>query len=135
MESEILQLEERLRLAMLQGDVPALDGLIDDALVFIGPDGAIYTKQDDLELYRLGMQKISLLEFREVAIRMHGATAVSVVMAYISGNFKGEPYAGLYRYIRTWARDDGWRIVAGAAWAQEGQQSGPARFIAMILDK
>lgn len=117
MESEILQLEERLRLAMLRGDVPALDVLIDDELLFVGPDGAIYTKRDDLELYRSGVQKLSLLEFREVAVRMHGATAVSVVMAYLSGNFKGEPYAGLYRYIRTWARGDGWRIVAGVVCA------------------
>lgn len=114
MESEILRLEERLRLAMLRGDVPELDVLIDDELLFVGPDGALYSKSDDLELYRSGAQKLSQVEFHEVAVQMHGATAVSVVTAYLSGSFKGAPYAGLYRYIRTWARGDSWRIVAGA---------------------
>lgn len=115
MKSDILEFEERLRLAMLRGDVAALEGLIDDELLFVGPDGNIYTKSDDLQCYRSGAQKLSLLEFREVAVRMHGATAVSVVTACMAGEFKGEPYAGFYRYIRTWVRRDGWRIVAGSA--------------------
>ena len=59
MDTEIHQAEERLRAAMLTGDVSELDALIDDRLVFIGPDGGAYTKEDDLELHRSGAERVT----------------------------------------------------------------------------
>jgi hypothetical protein len=37
--------ELALRQAQLAGDVAVLETLLDDALVFTGPDGAIYSKR------------------------------------------------------------------------------------------
>ena len=124
MESEIRQLEETLRCAMLHSDVAALDALIDDKLLFVGPDGGIYTKAGDLELHRSGTQCLTHAEWREILVQVHGPTAVSVVTAYLSGVFKGEQFCGLYRYIRTWVhRSDGWRIVGGSVFAIAPQAS------------
>lgn len=115
MEPEIRQLEEMLRRAMLHSDVAALDALIDDELLFIGPDGRLFTKADDLELHRSGVQQLTHAEWREVLVQVHGATSVSVVTAYLAGVFNGQPFSGLYRYCRTWAQHgDGWRIVGGS---------------------
>jgi hypothetical protein len=118
MESEIRQLEDRLRLAMLAGDVGELDALIDDRLLFVGPDGGVYRKEEDLELHRSGAEKLARVDLREVRIEPHGTTAVAVVVADLEGVFKGEEFEGRYRYIRTWVRSGAaWRIIAGSVCA------------------
>ena len=118
MESKIRKLEETLRCAMLHSDVAVLDALIDEELLFVGPDGGIFTKAADLELHRSGEQRLTRAEWREVLVQVHGSTAVAVVKAYLSGVFKGEKFSGLYRYSRTWAdQSDGWRIVGGSVLA------------------
>lgn len=106
--------ETSLRQAQLAGDVSALDRLLDDALVFTGPDGAVYGKADDLEAHRQGWIRITRLDPSDERIqRFEGIAVVSVRMA-MAGDFKGVPFAGSYRYTRVWcARPEGWRIVAG----------------------
>ena len=44
--------EEALRQAQLAGDTEALECLLDDALVFTGPDGLVYGKADELDAHR-----------------------------------------------------------------------------------
>ena len=43
----------------LEAEHDALDQLIDDRLVFTGPDGVRYSKQDDLDLQRSGEQRLT----------------------------------------------------------------------------
>ncbi|MCU0760531.1 MAG: nuclear transport factor 2 family protein [Steroidobacteraceae bacterium] len=117
-EAEIERLEERLRTAMESSHVAELDALIDDRLVFIGPDGLAYDKEDDLGLHRSGEQRLASVELRQLKVEVHGATAVAVVEADLQGVFKGEAFAGRYRYLRVWSRtEDGWRIIAGSVCA------------------
>lgn len=125
-EAEIERLEERLRTAMESSHVAELDALIDDRLVFIGPDGLLYDKEDDLGLHRSGEQRLTSVALRNLAIEVHGATAVSVVEADLEGVFKGEAFAGRYRYLRVWSRtDDGWRIIAGSVCAIPADDDAP----------
>ncbi len=115
MQIEIRQVEERLRNAILSSDVTELDALIDDRLLFIGPDGGVYSKADDLELHRSGNERLTRFDLKEVLIELHGSTAIAVVRANLAGSFKGEAFEGDYRYTRAWLRGDrGWRIIAGA---------------------
>lgn len=115
MQIEIRQVEERLRNAILSSDVTELDALIDDRLLFIGPDGGVYSKADDLELHRSSKERLTRFDLKEVLIELHGSTAIAVVRANLAGSFKGEAFEGDYRYTRTWLRGDrGWRIIAGA---------------------
>lgn len=118
MQIEIRQMEERLRNAILSSDVTELDALIDDRLLFIGPDGGVYSKADDLELHRSGNERLTRFDLKEVLIELHGSTAIAVVRANLAGSFKGEAFEGDYRYTRTWLHGDrGWRIVAGSVCA------------------
>ena len=48
-ESLIIDYEERLRKAMLIGDVNSLDNLINDNLIFVNHFGQILTKEADLK--------------------------------------------------------------------------------------
>jgi hypothetical protein len=106
--------EAALRQAQLASDVPALDRLVDETLRFIGPDGAVYGKQDDLDAHRRGMVRITRLEPSEEHIQRFGPIAVVSVRMEMSGTFNGAAFAGPFRYTRVWcARREGWRIVAG----------------------
>lgn len=60
--STVQSAELAIRRAQLASDVAALDTLLDDALVFTGPDGAIYAKRDDLDVHRSGVIKTTQLE-------------------------------------------------------------------------
>ena len=106
--------EAALRRAQLASDVAVLDRLVDDALIFTGPDGAVYGKQDDLDAHRRGMVRITRLEPSEERIQRFGSIAVVSVRMEMSGTFQGATFAGPFRYTRVWcARPEGWRIVAG----------------------
>lgn len=106
--------ETALRQAQLTSDVRELDRLVDDSLVFTGPNGAVYTKQDDLDAHRRGLIRITRLDPSEERIQRFGHIAVVSVRMEMSGTFEGAPFAGPFRYTRVWrALEDTWRIVAG----------------------
>jgi ketosteroid isomerase-like protein len=111
---ELRWMEERLRAAMLAGDVAELDAMIDDALVFTTMTGAVVTKAMDLDAHRSRTLRISRMEPSEQRIDRYGDAAVVTVRIEMAGTFAETPFAGIYRYGRVWIRrPDGWRIVAG----------------------
>lgn len=123
-DDSLLACEAALRRAQLAGDVAELDRLLDDELVFTGPDGALYSKADDLDAYRAGMVSITRLDPSEKRVQRFGDIAVVSVRMDMSGRFKGEPFSGPFRYTRIWrAGPGGWRIVAGHVSAVARQDS------------
>jgi ketosteroid isomerase-like protein len=106
--------ERALRKAQLASDVQQLDRLVDDTLVFTGPNGAVYGKQDDLDAHRHGLIRITRLDPSEERIQHFGHIAVVSVRMEMAGTFEGAEFAGPFRYTRIWrAQAGGWRIVAG----------------------
>lgn len=113
--TEALRSAERaLQRAQLAGDADTLDALLDDRLVFTGPDGALYSKQDDLDLQRSGGQTMNRVEEEELAVLVDGTTGVTWFLGTLAGVFKGEPFVARVRYTRTWTQDDAgrWRLIA-----------------------
>ncbi|MBD9467735.1 nuclear transport factor 2 family protein [Pseudoxanthomonas sp. PXM01] len=118
MESTVRKLEEALRGAMLASDVAALDSLIADGLIFVGPSGDVFKKEDDLNLHRSGRQKLTKAEWRSVEVVMHGSSAVTLVNASLAGKFDGTEFSGDFQYCRFWvATAIGWRVVGGSVLA------------------
>ena len=113
-EEGLLSAERALHAAQRAGDVTALDRLLDDRLVAIGPDGARHTKSDDLEGYRSGFSVITQLVEESLELVVAGPTGVTFFTAAVAGTFGGEPMSARLRYTRTWVHDDraGWRILA-----------------------
>jgi Domain of unknown function (DUF4440) len=106
--------ETDLRRAQLASDVAVLDRLLDDELVFTGPDGAVYGKADDLDAHRHGWIRITRLVPSEDRIQRFRDLAVVSVRMEMAGTFRDTSFAGPFRYTRVWcARPDGWRVVAG----------------------
>jgi len=57
---------------MLSSNVTELDALIDERLLFVGPDAGVYSKADDLALHSSGAERVARLELEEVLIELHG---------------------------------------------------------------
>ena len=110
----LLASEYALRRAQLSSDVAALDRLVDDALVFTAPNGAVIGKSDDLDAHRSGSVRITRLDPSEERVQRFGNIGVVSVRMEMAGTFYGVAFAGPFRYTRVWCeRQDGWRIVAG----------------------
>jgi hypothetical protein len=123
-DDSLLANEAALRRAQLASDVAEIDRLVDEELVFTGPDGALYSKADDLEAHRAGWVQIQRLQPSEERVQRFGDVAVVSVRMDMAGTFRGEPFAGPFRYTRVWcARPEGWRVVAGHVSAVAREQT------------
>lgn len=113
-EAALLEAEQALQAAQRAGDLAALDRLLDDRLVAIGPDGARHTKDDDLAGYRSGSAVVTELVVEDLELLVGGGTGVTFVVASVAGDFNGAPFSARLRYTRSWTHDDeaGWRVLA-----------------------
>ncbi|MEU4221402.1 nuclear transport factor 2 family protein [Actinoplanes sp. NPDC026623] len=114
---ELRRAERRLQAAQLASDVASLDLLLDERLIFTGPDGNRYTKQDDLQVHRTGKQVITSIREQELTVLVAGETGVTWFLGVLEGTIAGAPFKAQMRYTRTWICDDrhGWRIIAAHA--------------------
>ena len=113
---EIVELEARLREAQLSANVAELTALIDDDLLFAGPDGQLATKQQDLAAHRSGVVRFREHVPEELRVRRVGLNvAVTSLRARLAVEVMGTLDRGTYRYTRVWARDAAqhWRVVGG----------------------
>jgi len=118
----IEQAEDRLRDAMLSGDVPALDELLGEHMVFTNQTGARLSKNDDIAAHRSGLLAIEQLDIRgEPIIRLLGDSAIVCVTVELAGTYDGQPFCGAYAYSRFWhIRDGRWRVEAAHCSPAEG---------------
>lgn len=114
--SQIQTCETRLCSAMLASDVAALDLLIADGLLFIGPTGELSTKAMDLELHRSGSTKFHELIPKELEIRVcNNQWAIVVAKVFLRGTYLDNDFVGDFRYLRVWGQgENGWQIVGGS---------------------
>lgn len=113
---EIVALEARLRAAQLAADLPALDTLISDDLLFTGPNGQLATKAEDLAAHGSGAVRFRAHVPEELRVRrLAPHVALCALRARLEVEVAGASVVGTYRYTRVWARepDGAWRVVGG----------------------
>lgn len=118
MNQEIEQCEEKLLQAFREKDIATLDKLIDDSLIFDGPDGSVVSKEMDMATYRAEDTKIETMDCLERQIQVFGDTAIISTVIYLKASFMGDKYKadGKARFLRTWKRIDGqWKVIGGAS--------------------
>jgi hypothetical protein len=113
--SEIVDAENLLLLAIQTSNAEILDDLLHEDLQFIQPSGVTITKADDLEVYRTGAMKVTLLEASDQLINIIDNTAVVSVTVNMEGTFYDQSIKGKFRYIRVWLlSDDHLSVIAGS---------------------
>ncbi len=112
LEANIVDLETRLKTAMLESNISELDKLICDQLIFTDYLGRVLSKEDDLAAHRSGDLKIDKIELSEQVIKFFGDLAVVSVLAKITGRYKGVSSDSIYRFTRVWKKEaDQWKVV------------------------
>ena len=109
--------ERDLQRSQLASDVPALDRLLHPDLTFVGPDGAVSGKADDLEAHRSGAMVLHRSQAEDLIVRVNDGVGVTVLTVRLAGAYQGQEFDGRMRYSRAWAYGDatGWRVVAAHA--------------------
>jgi ketosteroid isomerase-like protein len=119
METQILEAEEQLRIAMLNSDVSALHELLAPDLIFTNHLGQLLGKKDDLEAHESGLLKVKELTPSELHVQLLEKGAVVSVRMRLSGTYGGSPADGDFRFTRVWAAappgKNRWHIVAAHA--------------------
>ncbi|MDV2994686.1 MAG: hypothetical protein N4J56_004340 [Chroococcidiopsis sp. SAG 2025] len=113
-EHQIIEVEEKLRLAMLHSDVKALDELLSPRVLFTDHLGHLVGKEEDLAGHKSGALKLKSLSASEQHILLTGDVAVVSVKMQLSGSYNGTPTNGIFRFTRVWSQsqDGTWQIIA-----------------------
>jgi ketosteroid isomerase-like protein len=107
--------ESATQAAMLAGDVAALDSLLADNLAFVGPDGAVIGKADDLNAHRTGATRFERITEVDRLVSVTGESGTSVVIADVALIDRGQRSERRLRWERSSAVIDGrWEVVRGA---------------------
>jgi ketosteroid isomerase-like protein len=82
-------------------------------LLFVGPQGHVVSKQDDVALYQSGKQRITWLAIEERSIHVSAGIAVVSALTPMSGAFRGQAFGGRFRYLRVWRQTaNGWQVIS-----------------------
>jgi [ribosomal protein S5]-alanine N-acetyltransferase len=122
LQSQIIELEERLRQAMLSSDVAELDALIAPELLFTNHLGQRFTKEEDLEAHRTGRFKFTEITPSDRQIQFNTGFTVVSVLTHILGSYEGTPVEQNIRFTRVWAisSSSSIQIIAGHTSALPG---------------
>lgn len=111
----LMKAEHELQRAQLANDANALNLLLHDQLRFVGPDGAIHDKAEDLSVHEAGLVAFKTAKPVEIEAHVFGTTGVSIALIDLELEVNGNFAFGGYRYTLTWLyEDDRWQVVAGS---------------------
>ena len=110
---DLLAAERQLQAAQRDADVASLDVLLHPRVVGAGPDGTVFTKEDDLATYSSGALRISRLVEESLEVHEDGQTGMTRMVAAVDAVQGGAAVSARLRYTRLWVRDHGsWRVLA-----------------------
>lgn len=111
----IYEYEERLRKAMVNGDLESLDILISDELAFVSPFGQVITKKDDIKSHQSGIFDIAEIKFLDQKIILLENAAVTITQAKVKGILAGERIEDDMCYTRVWQKDKNeLKVISGS---------------------
>jgi hypothetical protein len=102
-ESQIIEIEERLRQAMLKSDVSELNALIAPELIFTNYLGHLVSKQEDLNIHQSGILNFTELTPSDRHIQINPGFSVVSIKIHIIGTYDGAQINQHCRFTRVWA--------------------------------
>lgn len=111
----LIELEEKLRLSILNNDIETLDALLHPELLFIAPDGNVVTKDIDLAAHKAKTMMAHAIVSNIEKIELFNNTAIVLVTYNTSGTMLGKAINGTLRYIRIWQKSEmNWLVIGGS---------------------
>ena len=105
--------ESALQDAVRTRDVEALEGLLHDEVRFMGPDGSVIGKEEDLASHRSGTMTIDSLDEVSREVKRFGDTGITLVVLDIAGTSQDQLIAARLAYTRAWRLDGStWQVIA-----------------------
>src|SRR5262245_1700338 len=83
--AKLLALEKAFGDALVKADVTALDGIVAEDWIVIGPDGGVVTRTAFFEVVKSGALKHSTMESSEERVRIYGNSAAVTVRVVSTG--------------------------------------------------
>ncbi|HCG5312434.1 nuclear transport factor 2 family protein [Vibrio parahaemolyticus] len=111
---EVINAEHRLKVAMVNSDIAALDELLADSLVFINHFGHRISKREDIALHQSGLLSIASIELSDLQVEPHGNCALVYANAEIVGTYEGKDANGCFVFSRVWLEKGGKLQVVSA---------------------
>jgi ketosteroid isomerase-like protein len=111
-EQGVLALVDEWARAELNMDSRALDGLLADDFVGIGPYGFLLTREQWVQRYESGVLKQQAFALEDPAVRLYGDTAVVIGSQNQRTTHQGNDVSGRFRATLVAVRNGGeWRLA------------------------
>ena len=111
-EKQVAALSEQHRLAAIKGDTKALDAVLADDWVVVGPTGAVETKRQQEKKIKDKSLVFEAIDPKEVKVRVHGDAAIVMGLYHIKATLNGRTVDGVFRNTGVFTKQAGtWRCV------------------------
>jgi ketosteroid isomerase-like protein len=113
---EVRNLERSKFDALQRRDSNTLDAMLDDGLLWVDPNGSLWTKADYLaNMHNPNWQLLQVIP-ESMIVQAHGDVAIVVGIYHERGLISGHPYVERCRFIDTWVLKKGkWTCIAVTA--------------------
>ena len=120
--AQILEVEEELRLAMLNSDLTALNKLLSPQLIFTNHHGQIFSKHNELSAHVSGEFEITRLVLSEHhVLPLADGVAIVSAKAWMVGMYADSFSDNTFRFTRVWSLTPRgqWQVVSGHSSAMD----------------
>jgi ketosteroid isomerase-like protein len=90
--AQLAALEKRFAEAIIKGDAEAVQKVVGDDWIIIGPEGAITTKAAFLGVVKSGVLVHSTMDSDEQRVRVYGDSAVVTARVISAGTYQGQAF-------------------------------------------
>ena len=112
-EKMLMQIEEELVVALVKGNMAAVEPYLASTFVFTAPDGTTQDRAQWLADWKTGTVKLESSVIDDMKVQVFGTTAVVNYRSVDKGTYKGNDISGPYRWTDVFVKRNGrWQIVS-----------------------
>jgi ketosteroid isomerase-like protein len=112
-EKQVASLSKQFREAAVKGDTKAMDAILADDWMSIGPDGEVVSKAQNTRGFKDGNIDFEAMDPSEVKVRVYGDAAVVTSRVHVKLKVKGEKVDTHVRVSEFYAKPGGkWQCVS-----------------------